>query len=124
MTSSTIIEPIYVVDTNALIWYLTSDPKLNTQVMSIFKSAEKGDCRLYVSAISLAEMYYADKKWGLFQDYRAIYASLKTKPYFRMVNFRADNVLDFDQDYHVPEMHDRIITGLARRKAQCTSHHI
>jgi PIN domain nuclease of toxin-antitoxin system len=115
MTSATPIEPIYVVDTNALIWYLTSDPKLNPQAMTIFMSAEKGITRLYLSSISIAEMYYADKKWGFFDDFGAVYRSIKEKSYFQIVDFRADDVLDFDRDISVPEMHDRIITGLAKR---------
>jgi hypothetical protein len=40
---------------------------------------------------------------------------LRAKPYFRFVDFKADHVLDFDHDALVPEMHDRIIAGLARR---------
>jgi PIN domain nuclease of toxin-antitoxin system len=40
---------------------------------------------------------------------------MKAKPYFRFVPFLPDEVLDFDRDVPVPEMHDRIIVGLARR---------
>jgi hypothetical protein len=33
----------------------------------------------------------------------------------RLIDFAPDDVLDFDQDQPIPEMHDRIIVGLARR---------
>jgi hypothetical protein len=44
-----------------------------------------------------------------------LYSQLKAKPYFRFINFAADDVVEFDQDAAVAEMHDRIIAGLARR---------
>jgi len=40
---------------------------------------------------------------------------LKSKPYFEFVAFYPDELLDFNQDSSVMEMHDRIIAGLARR---------
>ena len=114
-TSWTTIESVYVVDTNALIWYLTKNKKLSKRAASIFAAAERGETRLYVSAMVIAEMYYADKKWKLFDDFATTYAALKAKPYIRFVPLIADDVLDFDNDAAIPEMHDRIIAGVARR---------
>jgi PIN domain nuclease of toxin-antitoxin system len=109
------IEPVYVVDTHALIWYLTNDKKLGKQAAEVFAAAERGETRLIVSAIVVAEMYYANKKNKWFADFNETYRELRTKPYLRFVHFKADHVLDFDHDATVPEMHDRIIAGLARR---------
>jgi PIN domain nuclease of toxin-antitoxin system len=105
------IEPIYVVDT----WYLTNDKKLGKQAAAVFAAAEQGETRLVVSAVVVAEMYYANKKNNWFTDFNVTYRQLRAKPYFRFVDFKADHVLDFDNDAAVTEMHDRIITGLARR---------
>jgi hypothetical protein len=60
-------------------------------------------------------LYYSNKKWKLFSDVIQVYKSLKSKNYFRFVPLEADDVLEFDRDSAVPEMHDRIIAGLARR---------
>jgi hypothetical protein len=60
-------------------------------------------------------MFYADGKHDLFEDFSQTYIDLRAKPCFRFVPFEADDVLDFTTDEIVPEMHDRIITGLARR---------
>jgi PIN domain nuclease of toxin-antitoxin system len=109
------IEPIYVIDTHALIWYLTNDRKLGKQAARIFAAAERGETWLVVSAIVVAEMYYANQKHRWFANFAGMYQQLKTAPYFRFVDFNADDVLDFGRDSGVPEMHDRIITGLARR---------
>lgn len=59
-------------------------------------------------------MYYANKKWQWFDDFAKTYRDMKSRAYFRFVALRADDVLDFDRDAAVPEMHDRIVAGLAR----------
>ena len=68
-----------------------------------------------LSAFKAARLFYFDKKHGLFESFGQAYADLRAKPYFRIVPFFADDVLDFERDAAVPEMHDRIIAGLARR---------
>ncbi len=109
------IEPIYVVDTNALIWHLTNDRKLGARARVIFNAAEQGQTRLIVSAIVMAEMFYANKKFGLFADIDLVFRRLFSAPHIRFAPFTADDVLQFERDASVPEMHDRIIAGLARR---------
>lgn len=109
------IEPINVVDTHALIWYLTNDRKLGAQAAEVFAAAERGETRLVVSAVAAAEMYYANKKYNWFADFGTVYHRLKAVAYFRFVPFEAEHVLYFDEDAAVPEMLDRIIDGLARR---------
>jgi PIN domain nuclease of toxin-antitoxin system len=115
MASPPTIEPFYVVDTNALIWYLKNDRKLGKHAAAIFSAAERGETRLIVSAITIAELFYANEKHGLFADFSAVYRSIKSKPYFRIVPFVAEDVLAFAANEVVPEMHDRILTVLARR---------
>lgn len=115
MRSSLKIEPLYVVDTNALIWYLTDDRKLGKQAARVFAAAEQGETRLLLSAIVVAELYYADRKHKLFADFQDVFHHLQSSPFIRFIAFEAEHVLEFDVDKEVPEMHDRIITGLARR---------
>ena len=104
-----------MVDTNALIWHLSDDRKLGKQARHIFAAAERGETRLVISAVVMAELYYADQKFGLFEDFSAVFRRLQKAPHFRFAPFAAEHVLDFDQDRYVPEMHDRIIAGLAKR---------
>jgi len=109
------IEPNYVVDTNALIWYLTGNSRLSSHAHTIFKAAERGETRLIISAVVIAELYYANQKNNFFADFATAFQQMKTKPYFRFVPLTADAILHFKRDSAVPEMHDRIIAGLARR---------
>lgn len=115
MTNLETIEPAYVVDTNVLIWHLTQPHKLSQRAKAIFQAAHSGETKLIVSAMSVAEMFYANSKWGLFTDFNKTYSELKAEPYFIFAVIEPDHVLDFAQDSAVPEMHDRIIAGLARR---------
>lgn len=108
-------EPLYVVDTHALIWYLRGSKLLSTNALAIFQAAERGETRLHVSAIAIAEMYYANQKFGWFPDFAVMFHELKRMPYIRFVPFVAEDTLNFHQDSAIPEMHDRIIVGLARR---------
>jgi PIN domain nuclease of toxin-antitoxin system len=115
MTSRTRLEPLYVVDTHALIWYLKSDIRLSKTGQHIFEFAKRHETRLIFSAIVIAEMYFANKKHHLFDDFKQIYQNLKSESYVQLVNFGSEDVLDFDRDASIPEMHDRIIAGLAQR---------
>jgi PIN domain nuclease of toxin-antitoxin system len=117
MSYSDTIEPLYVVDTHALIWWLTNKAKLTPRTIRIFEAAEKGQTRLVVSAISIAEMYYANQKNKWFVDFSKVYTALNAASYIRLVPFAAKHVLNFDLNTAVPEMHDRIIAGVARRLA-------
>lgn len=108
-------EPFYVVDTHALIWYLLNDKKLSAQARALFEAAEQHQTMLIISVIVVAELYYANAKNRWFPDFKALYIDLIGKPYLRFVPLADQHVLDFDRDSLVPEMHDRIITGLARR---------
>jgi PIN domain nuclease of toxin-antitoxin system len=117
LTSSTptSIEPLHVVDTHALIWYLLGDKKLSAKALAIFQAADRGETRLLLPAIVLAELYFANAKNKWFADYKTVYTTIQSKPFFRFLPFDHQHVADFDRDSAVPEMHDRIIAGVARR---------
>jgi PIN domain nuclease of toxin-antitoxin system len=108
-------EPLYVVDTHALIWYLTDERKLSSDIKRIFAAAERGDTLLVIPAIVVAEMYYANQKYKWFRDFASLYLQLKAQPYFRFLPFEPDHVIDFERDNAISEMHDRIIVGVAKR---------
>ncbi|MFZ2358688.1 MAG: hypothetical protein WA040_05030 [Anaerolineae bacterium] len=47
------IEQLYVVDTNALIWYLTKHRKLSQTARDIFAAAERGETLIVISSDQL-----------------------------------------------------------------------
>lgn len=116
MSSSTItLEKLYVIDTHVLIWYLTDATKLTKPAMEILDAAQRGETLIIIPAIVIAEMYFANVKKRLFEDFAATLHNLQNAASFYFVEFHAADVIDFDRDATIPEMHDRIIAGLARR---------
>jgi PIN domain nuclease of toxin-antitoxin system len=115
ISTTTSLEPLYVVDTHALIWYLLNDRKLGAQAKVIFQAAEQHQTLLVMSSIVLAELYYANLKHRWFPDFAVLHTELISRPYLRFVPVDPLHILDFIRDAAVPEMHDRIITGVARR---------
>src|SRR5262245_30909560 len=85
------IEAAYVLDTNALIWHLKKDKKLGAQASAIFEAAKQGRTQLIISSIVLADLYFADQKWGLFDDFSQIYTELRAQPYFVFTAFSPDH---------------------------------
>jgi PIN domain nuclease of toxin-antitoxin system len=113
---------LYVADTHALYWYLTASPRLSEAARAAFDEGARGEALIYVPAIVLAELYYLNQKFDQPLDFAEEYTRLERSGQFVMVEFSASDVLNFDQDAAVPEMHDRIVVGLARRLgAACIS---
>ncbi len=109
------IEPIYVLDTHALLWYLTGNKRLGTRAANIFDAADRGETQLIVSAIVLAELYHLNQKRESPLNFTEVFYDLADSSAYQLVPFEAGHVLDFPQDAAVTELHDRIIAGLARR---------
>lgn len=116
MTNSTArIEVAHVVDTHALVWYLTKHERLSNHALAVFQAAERGETLLIVPAIVVAELYYVHQKTKAFENFERTFKKLEAAPHFVFTTFTPEQVLDFPDDHAVPGMHDRMIVGVARR---------
>ncbi len=106
---------LYVADTHALYWYLINSPLLGTNASQAFDEADNGVALIYLPTIVLAELYYLNRKYGQPINFASDFARLRASAQFVFVSFEASDVLDFDAHAAVPEMHDRIIAGVALR---------
>jgi len=112
----------YVTDTHALFWYLTASPRLGANALKSFAEGVRGIALIYIPAIVLAELYFLNEKLGQPVDFAAGVDQLRNSSQFAFVPFDAEDTVEFDHDAIVPEMHDRIIVGVARRlNATCIS---
>ena len=106
----------YVADTHALFWYLTASPRLGVNAKNAFDDGVAGVAVIYIPAIVLAELFFSTKssvnRW-FYKEFRRFEQSGQ----FEFVGFESDDVKDFTKDASVPEMHDRIVVGVARRLA-------
>ena len=105
----------FVADTHALLWYFSDSRKLGSKASKIFDEADNGNAILHIPAIVVAELYYANVKTGKPIDFSDAYRKLDQSDQFVFTPFAVEDVLDFDNDSTVTEMHDRIIVGVSRR---------
>jgi len=106
---------LYVADTHALFWYLTASTRLSAKAKAAFDEGAQGGALIYVPAIVLAELYYLNQKLNAPLDIAAVLTQLRQSAQFVLVPFTPEDVLEFAANAAVPEMHDRMIVGAARK---------
>jgi len=105
----------YVADTHALLWYLTASPRLSATAKAAFDEGANNLAFIYIPSIVLAELYFLNIKFNYPIVFAAEFQKLEAGGQFILTSFEPQDVLDFDKDSIVSEMHDRIIVGVARR---------
>ena len=105
----------YVADTHALLWYLQNSLRLSKKANAAFDEADEANAIIYIPSIVLAELYFLNVKLNYPIDFTAAYKKLEASGQFILTSFEPRDVLDFDADSTVKEIHDRIIVGTARR---------
>jgi len=105
----------YVTDTHGLYWYLTASPRLGRKARKIFKRADRGECTILIPSLVMAELYYLIAKLKGELDFKCEFQRLANAKQFSFIDFRAGDVLEFLRLSAIPEMHDRIIAGVAYR---------
>ena len=105
----------FVADTHALYWYIVDAPQLGKAANQAFIDAEAGGAQIHIPSIVLAELFYMNEKLGRPLDFADTVRELRSATQFVLHDLTPDHVLDFGRDASVPEMHDRIVPGVARR---------
>jgi len=105
----------YVTDTAALFWYLTDSPKLGAHAAKAYEDAENGKALIYVSAMVLAELFYVNERNQRPIHFAQSYGALSEISNIVFCDVTPKDVLEFEKDLGIAEMHDRIVVGLARR---------
>lgn len=108
--------PEYVIDTHALFWYLTASPRLSAPAKTVFDRGAAGEARLLVPVIVLAELFFLNENLNRPVDFAAELRRLMGADQFRFVPLLAEDMLEFGALTDVPEMHDRMIAAVARRR--------
>ena len=103
----------FVANTHALFWYLTGNFRLGNRAREIFLAGEKGQARIYLPSIVLTELYYLNEKLGRPLRFAEEFARIADASQFVFIEFRAEDLLNFDLLTAIPERHDRMIAGVA-----------
>ena len=105
----------FVIDTMALVLRLEKR-KLSQKVNAIFNNAENGDVDLIIPAMVVAEVGYLAERKRIetnlkdLKKYCSKYKSIVIEPITEEIIERTFEIDD------IPELHDRIIAGTARKK--------
>lgn len=105
---------IHLVDTHALVWYLTEDRKLPRQVVRLLQAAERGEHEVLVPTIVLAEGMAIEEKRRTMLSKGRILDWVLTHRALVVVEFDLPTVLEMNELSAGMELHDRIIAATAR----------
>ncbi|MHB8376416.1 MAG: type II toxin-antitoxin system VapC family toxin [Dehalococcoidia bacterium] len=105
---------VHLVDTHALVWYLTEDRKLPQRVVWLLQAAERGERDVIVPTIVLAEGMTIEEKGRAALSKGRILDWVLTHPALVVVDFDLPTVLEMNALSAEMELHDRIIAATAR----------
>ena len=105
---------IHLVDTHALVWYLTEDRKLPRQIVRLLQAAERGERDVIVPTIVLAEGMTIEEKGRSALSKGRILDWVLTHRALVVVDFDLPTVLEMNELSAEMELHDRIIAATAR----------
>jgi PIN domain nuclease of toxin-antitoxin system len=113
--------PDYVTDTHGLIWYLTDDPRLETEATRISDACDAGAATVLVPSICMVEIIYLQEKGRIPTDLLTTLLTeldgqatgLRVTPLDVAVAAAVSRVARVD----VPELPDRIIAATAMQLA-------
>ena len=103
----------FVVDTNALWWYLKAPERLSPSADVIFQLAEAGRATMVVPAIVVAELYYVSRKAHDPLPPSELMEMFDESEIFVVSDLGRTQLEMLDRLSEVPEMHDRLIAAEA-----------
>ncbi len=114
MTQSESDAPLrFVVDTNALWWYISRSDRLSPAAAAVFELALVGRAVLIVPAIALAELYYVSVKMGRSYTPADLLNALGAVRGIRLSDLGRTQLELLDRLPEIPEMHDQLIAAEA-----------
>lgn len=103
-----------VVDTHALLWYLTGDKKLSKSAKKLLEEAEKGRVQLIVPVVVLLETLVITEKKKTKLDWNKFIEKTFQFPNFVIYPIDTEVVFELRNVDRRLELHDRIVTAIAR----------
>ncbi|MBI5527933.1 MAG: type II toxin-antitoxin system VapC family toxin [Deltaproteobacteria bacterium] len=103
-----------VVDTHAIVWYFTGDPRLPETAHRLLEDAERGDGQVLVPTIVLAESAHIAQRKKAPVPIEKVVSVLREENGFAVVPFDFEifsTVLRLPAEW---ELHDRIIAATAK----------
>lgn len=105
----------YIIDTHALLWYISADTRIGTQAKSVIEKAEAGEVKIIVPAIVLIEAIDVIKKGKIIYNIDELLEKIYQRNNFIVKNLDFD-IIHLFKNYISPpitnlklDSHDKII---------------
>lgn len=108
---------VAIADTHAVLWYLSSDPRLSLTAKNLFITTVQQRNTIGISAITLVEMVYLVERGRISAQEFTQLAQLVSQPHSLLIELPIDikisRMLSAVSVQQVPDMPDRIIATTA-----------
>ncbi|WP_376791704.1 type II toxin-antitoxin system VapC family toxin [Thermoflexus sp.] len=105
----------YVLDTHALIWYLTRDERLSPAARQAFQEIERGEARGLIPVVVLLELIRIEEKDLIPPLWEIALATLLGEGRFEVVSLDLSLLALVRELPEIEDLHDRVIVATARR---------
>ena len=103
----------YVLDTHALIWFLTSDNKLGKKALELLRRADMGEETIIIPTVVLAEIFYICEKKKEPIRFIDILEKINERSNYIVYDLNLNIILKLEELNKIRELHDRIIIATA-----------
>lgn len=110
--------PKYVADTHALVWHVTSSPRLSARAAQCFTAADHGEAVIFIPVICLVELLYLTERgkiprrcWQLLR--RSVGEAVGTSYQTIDLQVAMLSALESMPPKAIPDMPDRLIVATA-----------
>jgi len=104
----------FVVDTPALIWFLTEPKKLGRQARRVLTQADAGRCLCYIPVVSLLEIWLLHERGRIRVGPAQILDALGAHPGYAVLPFDVHQAMEFGALPSIRDPIDRLVVAAAR----------
>ena len=105
---------MYIIDTHALLWHLTDDLRLGKNAKDVLEKADRGEEKVLVPSIVLAECLYLLEKKGRGDLFPDLLDAIERHPGYDVYPLDIGVLREMPSVVGLTELHDRIIVATAR----------
>ena len=103
----------YVVDTHALVWYLTRDHRLSLRAREVLQGGQSGELLVLVSTVVLAEVLYISERKRVPVGFPELLSRIQAALGYQIVDFDLAVLREMQRLPQELELHDRALAATA-----------